>query len=76
MSGPEHYAEAERLAELAHSPTGAALLADGIDIAALAQVHATLALAAATVASRFTFIPGEPTREEHVADNAWPEATR
>lgn len=43
MTGPEHYAEAEALA---------AKIADGaVDwepIAALAQVHATLALAAAT----------------------------
>lgn len=50
MTGPEHYREAERLADHAHHftygdggdpVTGAALAAEG-------QVHATLALVAAT----------------------------
>jgi hypothetical protein len=40
MTGPEHYREAERLAELATKS------ADREHCAALAQVHATLALAA------------------------------
>ena len=46
MTGPEHYAEAQRLAARAQGkmrPDQAQLLA------ALAQVHATLAFAAATV---------------------------
>lgn len=46
MTGPEHYREAERLARLAQGQNyeaAAVTLAD-------AQVHATLALAAATVA--------------------------
>jgi hypothetical protein len=50
MSGPEHYQEAERLLGLAERP-----VADGelgwmarAQVAAEAQVHATLALAAAT----------------------------
>lgn len=49
MHGHEHYREAERLAELASSPAGAAMTADGFDVTGLAQVHATLALAGATV---------------------------
>lgn len=50
MTGPEHYREAERLARMAHRFT----YGDGADptvgaaLAAEAQVHATLALAAAT----------------------------
>ena len=50
MTGPEHYREAEQLAERAHHWT----YGDGADpvvgaaLAAEAQVHATLALAAAT----------------------------
>ncbi|WP_267244399.1 hypothetical protein [Streptomyces sp. PR69] len=50
MTGPQHYREAERLADLAHHFT----YGDGADpvtgaaLAAEAQVHATLALAAAT----------------------------
>lgn len=51
MTGPEHYREAERLLELASSSKGTSFegenpMADR-DIAA-AQVHATLALTAAT----------------------------
>ena len=50
MTGPEHYSEAERLADRAHHFT----YGDGADpvigaaLAAEAQVHATLALTAAT----------------------------
>lgn len=50
MTGPEHYREAERLADLAHHYTygdGGEVVAGGA-LAAEAQVHATLALAAAT----------------------------
>jgi hypothetical protein len=46
MNGPEHYKEAEQIVAMAKGrdlPIGAAA-----DIAAVAQVHATLALAAAT----------------------------
>lgn len=51
MDGPSHYRQAERLADMAHHFT----YGDGGDaavghaLAAEAQVHATLALAAATV---------------------------
>lgn len=59
MTGPEHYREAERLLRLAtkqpagdgphedKSPTDVTFVEDA-DILAAAQVHATLALAAAT----------------------------
>jgi len=46
MSGPEHYREAERLAELAAEYPEAF---DAPILAAAAQVHATLAVAAASV---------------------------
>lgn len=48
MNGPQHYAEAERMLKSAHQPGkhGWCTHAEAI---AQAQVHATLALAAATV---------------------------
>lgn len=50
MTGPEHYREAERLAAMAHRFTygDANNPAVGAALAAEAQVHATLALTAAT----------------------------
>ncbi len=50
MTGPEHYQEAERMLAVAEGYG----IPDqrGRDLAALAQVHATLALAAATAAGR------------------------
>lgn len=52
MDGPSHYREAERLLTQAASesldPAGAYFLADSAEDIAAAQVHATLALAAAT----------------------------
>lgn len=55
MNGPDHYREAERLAELAALPEGVEPVGwpHGLhdeDLIGLAQVHATLALAAATAA--------------------------
>ena len=52
MTGPEHYKEAERLIDLADE--GAA---DWQPLAAEAQVHATLALAAATATSFMLQLP-------------------
>jgi len=46
MNGPEHYVEAERLMDSAIGKR------NGDELVLLAQVHATLALAAATVATR------------------------
>lgn len=52
MTGPEHYREAERLLSFQYTEVGR-LLAEEVDLdsVALAQVHATLALAAATAAT-------------------------
>jgi hypothetical protein len=47
MTGPEHYAEAERLLDESREPTGR-LESYAVDLTLAAQVHATLALAAAT----------------------------
>lgn len=72
MTGPEHYAEAQKLAEMSRSHS----ISDGSAAftLALAQVHATLALAAATVlaaaASDITPFPGM-TRATRIA---WSEA--
>ena len=64
MTGPEHYLEAERLADRAHDqrscPEHAALVAE-------AHMHATLALAAA-IALRGA--EGLPTEDRH----AWSDA--
>jgi hypothetical protein len=49
MTGPEHYREAERLIKGLKTDSGAVYVEDGNEqVIALAQVHATLALAAAT----------------------------
>lgn len=62
MTGPEHYLEAERLAELATN-------ADDQMLALKAQVHATLALAAATA------MTGYEGDRMHPADfEAWDRA--
>ena len=59
MTGPEHYREAERLVTMT-----------GADILALmaAQVHATLALAAATAAEQATAYDGD---EQHQRSRGW-----
>jgi len=57
MTGPEHYTEAEKLATKAYSAAGQSL-GSATTWAAIAQVHATLALAAATAPS--TGGPGRP----------------
>jgi hypothetical protein len=49
MTGPEHYQEAERLLQGFKNHHGAITVEDGTaEVFAAAQVHATLALAAAT----------------------------
>lgn len=54
MTGPEHYAEAERLAE---SVKDRDMLAGAVTaVATLAQVHATLANTAAVIASGISVI--------------------
>ncbi|MFE4535665.1 hypothetical protein ACFRKB_11355 [Streptomyces scopuliridis] len=57
MNGPWHYAEAERLLELAGHLDG-----DAAEIYAEAQVHATLALAAATAEQPSTAPKGSALR--------------
>ncbi|MFI9340017.1 hypothetical protein ACIG0D_01875 [Streptomyces sp. NPDC052773] len=48
-TGPEHYREAERLLKGCQNSCGALVIEDGTaEVLAAAQVHATLALAAAT----------------------------
>lgn len=63
MSGPEHYAEAERLIDRHDRALGAGDYdyEAGADDLAAAQVHATLALAAANA--------------QMLASHAWPEVT-
>lgn len=52
MTGPEHYREAERLIEGLTADNGSVYIEDGNEqIIALAQVHATLALASASAES-------------------------
>lgn len=68
MNGPEHYAEAEHLLNhaeenaLEHSPEWYA------NAVAAAQVHATLALAAATAAGQATAYDGD---ERHERSRGW-----
>lgn len=53
MTGPEHYREAERLLEGCKNSHGALVIEDGTaEVLKAAQVHATLALAAATALNR------------------------
>lgn len=79
MNGPEHYAEAEALLERATTRVEIgghrfSYIADH-EIAPViaAQAHATLALAAATVAARTTWAnPADDYSETHVDNNeAW-----
>ena len=71
MTGPEHYREAEgMLAEAARLPTEHTDLAM---ILAEAQVHATLAQAAATVELVASRGPGDVGREW--TDAVWPKAS-
>lgn len=60
MTGPEHYREAERLISEAVSwdPAEHRARADAVVIT-VAQVHATLALAAATAAHQATIYDGD-----------------
>jgi len=58
VNGPEHYREAERLLGKAQG-TGSISIKHAEAYAALAQVHATLALAAATAAGQATSYDGD-----------------
>lgn len=73
MTGPEHYKEAERLLEFADrrvSETWAAETGEQkADVIAAAQVHATLALAAATA------LPADYVGSQAARLIEWTEAT-
>lgn len=72
MTGPEHYSEAERLIKGLKTDTGAVYVEDGNEqVIALAQVHATLALAAATALNDNAADAGGLPLEDF---NAWAEA--
>lgn len=70
MTGPEHYREADRLLSLEGLGAGD----DPRDpvIIAAAQVHATLALAAASAAPQVDRWLGDESRQGH----GWTEVTR
>jgi hypothetical protein len=73
MNGPEHYREAERLLNVAMAGSRVTQ-ADPVNLAA-AQVHATLALAAATAASRTTWAnPADNFSATYPDGDGWPEA--
>jgi hypothetical protein len=70
MSGPEHYREAERLVSVANAERVDYPAAARVHIAA-AQVHATLALAAATaMPAAHRYLGGEGGH-----DREWAEVT-
>lgn len=57
-TGPEHYREAERLVTTVRD-SGGAVVGGVVNVLAAAQVHATLALAAATVTTAEARGPGD-----------------
>lgn len=79
MNGPEHYAEAERLAaQVADtvSPNYATQAGENkADVLAAAQVHATLALAAATAASRTAWANPDDNYTATYLDGDWAGVT-
>ncbi|MFH9072740.1 hypothetical protein [Streptomyces alboflavus] len=73
MTGPEHYRKAQKILSAITTEHGAILVEDGTaEVIAAAQVHATLALAAATALSN----PDRGSAVAHInADTcAWREA--
>jgi hypothetical protein len=74
MNGPQHYQEAERYAEEATDPAGHGVQSIQQHIA-LAQVHATLALAAATAELDASEGPGGGSATGRTAERgyAWEE---
>lgn len=75
MTGPEHFTAAERCLEVV-SLLATKEISDNPDVVALnlqiAQVHATLALAAATAASQATAYDGD---EMHQRSREWAGVT-
>lgn len=78
MNGPEHYLEAERLVAEAADRSGPVMsYEDESNQIAEAQVHAILALAAATVAPRSEFHELDGARVDTAcADPAWAEVAQ
>ena len=73
MTGPEHYREAERLLNAADRSWETEVNYNTViewdaDTLAAAQVHATLALAAATAAGQATAYDGD---EDHARSRGW-----
>lgn len=64
MNGPEHYREAERLLHYQYTNGVGSTVEPDSEVISLAQVHATLALAAATAMFGF---PGGPTVRDTAA---------
>lgn len=64
MTGPEHYREAELLLNAASNLD----VTDGPVVLAAAQVHAILALTAATAAGQATAYDGD---EDHARSRGW-----
>lgn len=71
MTGPDHYCEAERLITSARTVSFGENCQDFI---ALAQVHATLALAAATALGSTYLPPQDNVAWKTAASTAWAEA--
>lgn len=75
MNGAEHYQEAERLLEAATvPPREREYTADPADVIAAAQVHATLALAAATALNSTHHYVGDSREITEWAHIAQPDA--
>lgn len=74
MNGPEHYREAERLLEIAAEDANIGSEEERYSLTA-AQVHATLALAAATAASRAIGPQEQWGGRQIVTLDGWPEVT-
>lgn len=78
MTGPEHYVEAERLllqvADVVSLNYSAQTGEQKADVLSAAQVHATLALTAATAESRYSYVDeSRNTTESHVGGTGWSE---
>jgi len=74
VNGPEHYRRAEELlADITHDDGSVDFGDGGEAFVAAAQVHATLALVAATAMAQMPTHPGEPTGMHPTEFEAWRE---
>ena len=74
MNGPNHYGEAERLSSDAHGLFAEGKWSEAQVVFAAAQVHATLALAAATAGNRTTWNNPADHYTATYVEGDWPEA--